>query len=382
MRRLIILLLFLCTLGLLIGCRAPTNTAVPPPAPIPPDTDLPASPPITQAERLWQTEATAVPETTSPPPVPETTASVSTPEAPPQTVKIPKLRGLLLAEAEAILSDAGLSYTVETQYSGKAPAGTVLSFVFYGTVEADHYDIKPDRPMTLTISLGFRPIVNLVAPDKNRVYLTFDDGPCKGTDEILEILAEYDVKATFFTLGMYAAVYPERTKAIADGGHCLACHSYSHNYETLYQSPDAVLDEIASWKRAVKKALGTEPQDVIFRFPGGSTTYYMDNDRFYDIFWTLTDAGVRVFDWSFANNDRYPGGKREEQSMEDYLKEATVSSLANCETAPAWPKIMLLHETAEETIALLPWIIEYLTEQGYTFGTLDELDGYWLMAGR
>ncbi len=347
-----------------------------------PETEAaPATEPPSETEPPLETELPS--ETTV---MTEETTTLLTPmeteaaQTAPATVRTPKLRGMPLSEVTALLEEAGIAYTVTEAYSRKEAAGNILSLRFFGTVEEDHYEIKPDREVSLVVSLGYRPIVNLVSADEKRVYLTFDDGPCKGTDEILPILEQYGVRATFFTLGMYAAVYPERTKAIADAGHCLACHSYSHDYMTLYESTDSVLSEIESWKRAVEKATGDVPENIIFRFPGGSTTYYMDEDRFYDVFWTLTDAGVRVFDWSFANNDRYPGGKREEQSMEDYLKEATVASLDNAEAAPAWPKIMLLHETSDETVAVLPWIIEYLQGEGYSFGTLDELDGYWLLA--
>ena len=307
--------------------------------------------------------------------IPEETAAPQNTET---IISIPKLRGMTRTEAEQILCDAALTFTVTEEYSRTANAGIVLSVRFYGEVGADAYSVKPSHPVELVVSLGVRPIVNVTALDEKRVYLTFDDGPCAGTDKVLEILSEYDVKATFFTLGMYTAVYPERTKAISDGGHLLACHSYSHDYNNLYQSAETVLDEIESWKKTVEKATGAAPETVVFRFPGGSTTYYMDDNRFEEIFWAVTDAGYRVFDWTFADNDRYPGGKTESQTMEEYLMAATVSSLDNCEAAPAWPKIMLLHDTSDETVAVLPWIIEYLRGEGYSFGTLDELEGYWI----
>lgn len=323
-------------------------------------TDAPDNPP----EREWETQPPEETETDAPPV--------------PSRISVPRLRGLTWEEARQILEDAGLSYTASEVYSDQEAAGRVSAVHFMGAVEEDSYSVNAAYPVEITVSLGSRPIINVQAADEKRIYLTFDDGPCAGTDEVLDILAAYDVKATFFTLGMYAAIYPERIKAISDAGHLLGCHSYSHAYMTLYQSAESVLDEIDAWKRAVAASLGEAPESVVFRFPGGAGTYYMDDSRFTEIFWALIDSGYKVFDWTFADNDRYPAGKPEEQSMEDYLKASTVVTLDNCEASPVWPKIMLLHDTSEETIAVLPWIIEYLQGEGYTFGTLDELDGYWI----
>lgn len=329
-----------------------------------------------------ETEST-VSDTPEPSPAQETetpTTEETETDAPavPSRISVPRLRSLTWEEARQILEDAGLTYTTSEIYSDREAAGRVCAVHFMGTIEDASYSVNAAYPVEVTVSLGSRPIINVQAADEKRIYLTFDDGPCAGTDKVLEILAAYDVKATFFTLGMYAAVYPERIKAISDAGHLLGCHSYSHEYMELYQSAESVLDEIDAWKRAVAASLGEAPESVVFRFPGGAGTSYMDDDRFTEIFWALVDAGYTVFDWTFADNDRYLAGKPEEQSTEEYLKTSTVVTLDNCEASPVWPKIMLMHDTSEETIAVLPWIIEYLLEEGYTFGTLDELDGYWI----
>ncbi|MGM9626373.1 MAG: polysaccharide deacetylase family protein [Eubacteriales bacterium] len=331
---------------------------------------------------LPETES-AVPDTAEPSPAQETetlTTEETETDAPTVSsrISVPRLRGLTWEEARQILEDAGLTYTASEIYSDQEAAGRVCAVHFMGTIEEATYSVNAAYPVEVTVSLGSRPIINVQAADEKRIYLTFDDGPCAGTDEVLEILAAYDVKATFFTLGMYAAIYPERIKAISDAGHLLGCHSYSHAYMELYQSAETVLDEIDAWKRAVAASLGEAPESVVFRFPGGAGTYYMDDTRFTEIFWALIDAGYTVFDWTFADNDRYPAGKPEEQSMEDYLKTSTVVTLDNCEASPLLPKIMLMHDTSKETIAVLSWIIEYLQGEGYTFGTLDELDGYWI----
>jgi peptidoglycan/xylan/chitin deacetylase (PgdA/CDA1 family) len=104
----------------------------------------------------------------------------------------------------------------------------------------------------------------------------------------------------------------------------------------------------------------------------------MERDRFEQIFWTVTDAGYLSFDWTCANNDRYLNNKTEEQTLTEYLLwsvEATLGSLAWTKDTP---RIMLMHDVADETVEALPQILDYLIGEGYTFGTLDELEGYWV----
>jgi hypothetical protein len=104
----------------------------------------------------------------------------------------------------------------------------------------------------------------------------------------------------------------------------------------------------------------------------------MEKDRYEDIFWAVYDAGYFAMDWTCANNDRYLNGKTEEQTLEDYLLQSVITTVDSIDLTPSIPKIMLMHDVADETVAALPQILEYLIAEGYTFGTLDELDGYWV----
>ena len=70
--------------------------------------------------------------------------------------------------------------------------------------------------------------------------------------------------------------------------------------------------------------------------------------------------------------------RRDASSLVEYLLESTVVTLNSLSWSPTTPKIMLMHDTADETVEALPQILDYLIAQGYTFGTLDELDGYWV----
>ena len=75
-----------------------------------------------------------------------------------------------------------------------------------------------------------------VQSDIRKVYLTFDDGPSIYTDDILDILKEYDVKATFFVVGEGKEPYEDACRRIVEEGHTLGMHSYSHVYQEIYAS--------------------------------------------------------------------------------------------------------------------------------------------------
>lgn len=104
---------------------------------------------------------------------------------------------------------------------------------------------------------------------EKKVYLTFDDGPSSNTDAILDILREYDVKATFFVVGKT----DERSKAayqrIVAEGHTLAMHSYSHNYSEVYASKESFINDLTSLQEYLYEVTGVWPR--FYRFPGGSS---------------------------------------------------------------------------------------------------------------
>lgn len=103
-------------------------------------------------------------------------------------------------------------------------------------------------------------------------YLTFDDGPSSNiTPQILQILENEGIKATFFVLGSRVELYPELVKQEYEAGHYIANHGYSHEYSSVYSSANAVLDEYNRTENIIKNAIGNmEYSSHLFRFPGGS----------------------------------------------------------------------------------------------------------------
>ena len=101
------------------------------------------------------------------------------------------------------------------------------------------------------------------------VYLTFDDGPSADiTPHILDILAEKNVKATFFVIH-FSDNNAELVKRESESGHTVALHGYSHTYSEVYASADACLENFRKIQEQVYETIGKKAN--IIRFPGGSS---------------------------------------------------------------------------------------------------------------
>ena len=102
----------------------------------------------------------------------------------------------------------------------------------------------------------------------HKVYLTFDDGPSIYTDEILDILDRYHVKATFFVVGKDGSEAEAALQRIVEDGHTLGMHSYSHKYKEIYESLDSFTEDFARIRDDIYQATGVE--SVYYRFPGAA----------------------------------------------------------------------------------------------------------------
>lgn len=184
---------------------------------------------------------------------------------------------------------------------------------------------------------------------KRKVYLTFDDGPSAYTEEILDILDTYDVKATFFVTGETAKSHPERYVEIVNRGHSLGMHSYSHKYGEIYASKEAFEEDFNKLRDFLKETTGKEPD--IYRFPGGSSNTVSDVDMkvFCDF---LEEEGVSYFDWNISSKD----ANRGTASPED-IYHNVVDDLERFDNA-----IVLMHDSVKKhtTVEALPRIIEYI----------------------
>ncbi len=178
------------------------------------------------------------------------------------------------------------------------------------------------------------------------VYLTFDDGPSSSTNEILDILAEYDVKATFFVCGKPDARYTDEYKRIVDEGHTLGMHSYSHKYNVIYSSIDAFKADLDKLRVFLYETTGVWSK--YYRFPGGSSNSVskVDIEELADY---LETAEVTYFDWNVSAGDDKAGANK------DVIYNNIVPNIPKFKHC-----IVLMHDSADKhsTVEALPEIIE------------------------
>ncbi len=202
----------------------------------------------------------------------------------------------------------------------------------------------------------------LEANFKNKkVYLTFDDGPTYNTDKILDILAEYNVKATFFVIGSTDEVDKERYRRIVNEGHTLGMHSYSHDYNKIYNSLEDFDKDFTKLMKLLYDTTGYTP--TIYRFPGGSLNHVSKSDMKIFIKY-LIEKEMNYYDWNVVNGDA-EGVDYTEEEMIDKVLEGVASKKTS---------IVLMHDGhgKEKTVASLPKLLEALISRGAEILPMDE----------
>jgi len=193
------------------------------------------------------------------------------------------------------------------------------------------------------------------------IYLTFDDGPSVYTEEILQILDYYQVKATFFVVGKEDANSLSRYKAIAEAGHTIGLHSYSHRYAEIYASLDNFVADLYKIHDLIYEC--TNQKIFLYRFPGGTSTTktLLPINTFLTY---LKDNGFRYFDWNATCGDGLSATVPMEQIVTNVMDGAT--KYTTC--------VALLHDAKSKrtTVDGLPLLIETLINAGYEIRAIDE----------
>ncbi|EOU2104798.1 polysaccharide deacetylase, partial [Clostridium perfringens] len=199
------------------------------------------------------------------------------------------------------------------------------------------------------------------------IFLTFDDGPSENTREILKILKEEDVHATFFDIGSALKDNKENQELLKqeiDQGNAVAGHSFSHNYKTLYpgNSVDVnkFMNELNETNEIMKSVLGKNFNARVIRMPGGymSRRYYRDpNLKALDE--AFAKDNIVSIDWDAETGDATGRHYTVEQYVQNSAK--NINTLNHV--------ILLMHDAAakKETVQALPAIIKFYKEHGYAF---------------
>ncbi len=194
----------------------------------------------------------------------------------------------------------------------------------------------------------------------NTVYLTFDDGPTNLTHKVLDVLKEKKVRATFFIIGKNLETEQGKQTliSIAEEGHSVGIHTYSHIYKDIYNSVEEYLDDFYKVYDLIYSITGTKPE--IFRFPGGSINGY--NKTFYkELIAEMTRRGFVYYDWNVSAQDAV--GTTTEREIFDNIVTASKKKTRS---------VILMHDSLEkrETLKALPSIIDELSDSGYHFESL------------
>lgn len=201
--------------------------------------------------------------------------------------------------------------------------------------------------------------------DRKVAYLTFDDGPSKNTFEILDILNEMNIKATFFIVGSSITKEGEIClKRMKNEGHTIGIHTYSHQCNEIYCSVERYLNDFNLVNELIYDIIGERVH--IFRFPWGSNNSYSKRikDSLMD---EMERRGFICYDWNVDSNDSVgrPSYYSIRHNIEKDLKNQN------------YP-IILMHDSVINnlTVKSLPNIIQLLQDRGYEFDTLNEREPY------
>lgn len=229
----------------------------------------------------------------------------------------------------------------------EAARDTLMETMAEGSFHLNDEEFLQEEPVEMEIEIEEPQEVMVDETHTRKVYLTFDDGPSTNTLRILEILDEYDVKATFFVTGKAADSHPELYQAIVDGGHTLGMHSFSHRYSEIYASLDNFGSDLLKLQEYIETTTQVTPQ--FYRFPGGSSNTVSDEPMsvFCDY---LTDNGITYFDWNVSSRD----ATNPMRSVDEIVLNCT-ANLEQFNNA-----IILMHDASNKssTVEALPGVIE------------------------
>lgn len=210
---------------------------------------------------------------------------------------------------------------------------------------------------------SIKPIIHV---DETKIaFLSFDDGPSKVTNQILDTLKENEVKATFFIIaGNVNNEKLEYLTRMAEDGHVIGIHTYSHDHRDIYQSVESYLNDFYKAYQLVYETTGIKTN--IFRFPWGSNNNYNKKIR-NELTSEMIRRGFRFYDWNVSAEDS-TGSPSAKKIRDNVLKD--LDRFNN--------PIILMHDSAinKNTAKVLPEIVEVMKDKGFTFDTLNNREPY------
>ena len=260
--------------------------------------------------------------------------------------------------AGALFEDPG--WTAEDNVDGDLTDAVQVT----GSVERYH---KGEYVLTYTVQDGYHNEVSAtrtvivkpirqpdrVDPGSKIVYLTFDDGPGKHTAQLLDVLEEHNVKATFFVVNTgYDSLIAREVRE----GHSVGIHSATHDYSAIYASEEAFFADLEKMRDIIRNASGLDT--TLMRFPGGSSNTVSSFNpgimtRLVD---AVTSMGYQYFDWNVLSGDAGETTDTEQvvKNVIDGISSHNVS-------------IVLQHDIKGFSVDAVDEIITWGLSNGYTF---------------
>jgi peptidoglycan/xylan/chitin deacetylase (PgdA/CDA1 family) len=181
------------------------------------------------------------------------------------------------------------------------------------------------------------------------IALTFDDGPHEMTEKVLDLLKQFNVKATFFCIGKQIENNPELFKRIIADGHLVGNHSYSHSENFGFFSTQKVLDEITKTNKLVQQLSGLKM--YLFRPPFGVTNPMIAK--------AISTTKHHVIGWSIRSLDTV------------YENENIIFERVKNKIKPGG--IILLHDTSQKSVNVLERLLLFLKSENYSIVSVDKL---------
>ncbi|MDM5206234.1 polysaccharide deacetylase family protein [Cytobacillus kochii] len=196
----------------------------------------------------------------------------------------------------------------------------------------------------------FGNITNSIETDEKVVALTFDDGPTKNVEQVLHLLQQYNAKATFFLIGQDIEKFPEETKAIIEADHQVGNHTFSHA-RMIFKSPTFMKEEIDKTDALIHEA--GYKGEIDFRPPNGKKLVFLP--------YYLKQKEKETITWNIEPDTFFT---TPEEKIDYVLEEIHPGS------------IILLHPMYNQSgdeLQVIEEILKALTEEGYRFVTVDDL---------
>lgn len=308
----------------------PTQTPVPMETPVPSVTEIPTETPIPEPV------ATVIPKET-----PELSPTPTVTETPVLTISPEETRAEVKNRVLQNIAD-NLYTTLDNK-----------SYSWWFRRKTGHVPSGSGESFKIAEYQGF--YLNTKATKEDKVvYLTLDCGyGSSNTGVILDVFKKHDIKVTFFVTGNFLKACPEYVKRMVEEGHAVANHSVSHA-DLTELTEEEIYREIVGCEDAFYKITGTQMAPY-FRPPEGAYS-----KRTMQI---TQDLGYKTIFWSLAYNDY----NKNNQPGAEYVLDHFTTYHHN-------GAVPLMHNDSDSNMEAMDEVISFLKEQGYRFGTLDELN--------